>query len=482
VTEPVSTVHEMTEIHRRVIARAGPAVLFESATCAGHSTAALPVLVNLFGTLERVAWGLGVERHRIRELGELLAALREPQPIDGLKGALERWPLLKAAFATMPACVGRPPVQERIRRGAELDLERLPVQTCWPEDAGPLITWPLVITRPPDRDDTAAYNMGVYRMQVLGRDRAIVRWLAHRGSASHHRLWAEAGRDMPVAVVIGADPATMLSAVLPLPEGVSELRFSGVLRGERPRLAQCVTVPLMVPADAEIALEGFVSARETAPEGPFGDHTGYYNAVEQFPVLRITAITSRDTPIYVSTFTGRHPDEPSVIGEALNELFVPIVRKQLPEIVDLWLPPDACSYRMALVSIRKRYAGHGRRIMTALWGMMVQLSYTKVIIVVDDDINVRDWRDISWALATRMDPSRDILVIDRTPIDYLDFASPVAGLGGKLGIDATSKVGAETEREWGRPLSMSSSVTKRVDALWGRLGLGSGTAPRWGPH
>ena len=476
VTERVSTVHEMTEIHRRVLACGGPALLFELAGRNDGSKAEMCVLVNLFGTVERVAWGLGVGRRRLGELGELLAALRELEPIDDLRGALQRWPLLKAAFATIPVNVTRPPVQENVHIGAQVDLGRLPIQICWPDEPAPLITWPLVITRPPGQDRTLDYNMGVYRMQVLGPNRAGVRWLSHRGGAAHHRLWAAEGRDMPVAVVIGADPATMLAAVLPLPEGMSELRFSGILRGERPRLGRCVTVPLMVPADAEIVIEGFVSAKETAPEGPFGDHTGYYNAVEPFPVLRVTAITTREAPIYVSTFTGRPPDEPSIIGEALNELFVPMLRRQIPEVRDCWFPPDACSYRMAIVSIRKRYAGQARRVMMALWGMLVQFSYTKLIIVVDDDIDVRDWRDISWALATRMDPSRDLMVTDRTPIDYLDFASPLAGLGGKLGIDATNKIGSETSRKWGRVLAMDPAVSQHIDALWDRLGLGrSGT-------
>jgi len=472
VTERVSTVHEMTEIHRRVLACGGPALVFEHATRADGSAEGTRVLVNLFGTVERVAWGLGVERPRLRELGELLAALRELEPIDDLRGALQRWPLLKAAFATLPVNVTRPQVQQKVHMGAQVDIGRLPIQVCWPGEPAPLITWPLVITRPPGPDRTLDYNMGVYRMQVLGADRAIVRWLSHRGGAAHHRLWAAAGDDMPVAVVIGADPATMLSAVLPLPEGMSELRFSGILRGERPRLARCLTVPLMIPADAEIVIEGFVSATETAPEGPFGDHTGYYNAVEPFPVLRVTAITTREEPIYVSTFTGRPPDEPSIIGEALNELFIPILRRQVPEVRDCWFPPDACSYRMAVVSIRKRYAGQARRVMMALWGMLAQFSYTKLIVMVDDDIDVRNWRDISWALATRTDLSRDLMVIDRTPIDYLDFASPLAGLGGKLGIDATNKIGSETSREWGRVLAMDPAVVRSIDGLWERLGLG----------
>lgn len=461
----------MTEIHRRVLLRGGPALLFERAELPNGETARSPVLANLFGTVERVAWGLGVTRDRICVLGELLAKLRQPEPIDGLRSAWENWPLVKSALTMLPAMVGRPAVQEVSCLGVDIDLQRLPIQTCWPDEPAPLVTWPLVVTRPPDAEAVSTYNAGVYRMQVLGRDRAIVRWLAHRGGAAHHRLWAAQGKDTPVAIVVGADPATMLSAVLPLPEGMSELHFSGILRGERPRLARCVSQPLLVPADAELVIEGTVSATETAPEGPYGDHTGYYNAVEPFPVLTVTAITSRANPIYVSTFTGRAPDEPSVIGEALNELFLPILRGQLPEVVDCWFPPDACSYRMAFVSIRKRYAGHARRIMLALWGMAVQFSYTKVIVVVDDDIDVRNWRDVLWALATRMDPVRDLVTIDRTPIDYLDFASPLSGLGGKLGIDATNKIGAETSREWGRVLAMDPRVVDRVDRMWPGLGL-----------
>ncbi len=474
VVEPVSTVHEMTEIHRRVLASGGPALAFEQATRTDGAVAQMPVVINLFGTIERVAWGLGVERGNLSALGEVLASLRDPQPINGLQDALHRWPLVKAAFAMVPAIVAKPPVQQDVRIGADADLLRLPAQTCWPGDAGPLLTWPLVITRPPDRDGTQAYNMGVYRIQALGRRRAIVRWLAHRGGAAHHRLWASARQPMPVAVVIGVDPATMISAALPLPEHMSELHFSGILRGERPRLARCMTVPLLAPADAEIVIEGFVSIDETAPEGPFGDHTGYYNAVEPFPVLHVTAITTRSAPIYVSTFTGRAPDEPSIIGEALNELFLPVVRRQIPEIVDCWFPPDACSYRMAVVSIRKRYPGQARRVMLALWGMLAQFSYTKLVIIVDDDIDIRSWRDISWAIATRFDPSRDSTLLEHTPIDNLDFASPATGLGGKLGIDATNKIGSDTSRAWGRVLTMDPAVSRRIDELWDRLGFAEG--------
>lgn len=467
VTTPVGLVHEMTEIHHRILEAGGPALAF-SAAHGPCGQAEMPVITNLFGTEARVAAGLGVKRERISELGEILAALREPAPVDGFRDALSRWPMVRAALATRPNIISAPPCQAERRLGADVDLGRLPIQTCWPDEPAPLITWPLVITRPPEAlaDETGRYNTGIYRMQVLGKDKAILRWLAHRGGAKHHRAWAQSGENMPVVVAIGADPATILSAALPLPETVSELRFSGVLRGERPRLAPALTVPLMVPADAEIILEGWVSPNETAPEGPYGDHTGYYNAVESFPVMQISAITLKADPLYLSTFTGRPPDEPSVIGAVFNDLALPMIRRQIPEISDLWLPPEACSYRMAIIAIDKRYPGQARRVMLALWGLLPQFSYTKTIIVVDDDINVRDWKDVAWALATRMDPSRDLMQIDRTPIDYLDFASPEPGLGGKLGIDATNKIGAETNREWGRVLAMSDAVKTDVDRLW----------------
>lgn len=471
IAEQVSLVHEMTEIHARVLRNGGPALKFTHATKASGDVAGRPIVANLFGTRERVAAGLGIKAERLVELGEILSQLREPTPVDGFRDALSRWPLVKAALSTRPEMVERPPVQAEIRRGADASLDVLPVQTCWPGEPAPLITWPLVITRPPDSESTAEYNVGVYRMQVLDKDRAIMRWLAHRGGARHHAQWAAKGSEMPVAVAIGADPATILSAVLPLPETLSELRFSGLLRGERPRLARAATVPLMVPADAEIVLEGWVSPTETAPEGPYGDHTGYYNAVEPFPVMRLSAITMRRDAIYLSTHTGRPPDEPSVIGEALNDVFLPLVRRQFPEVADLYLPPEACSYRMAVISIRKGYAGQARRVMMGLWGMLPQFCYTKAIIVVDDDINARNWEDVMWAVSTRFDPSRDLMVVDRTPIDYLDFASPLIGLGGKMGIDATTKIDAETSREWGKVLGMSAEVKAKVDALWPMLGL-----------
>lgn len=473
VSKPVSLVHEVTEIHRRVIAGGGPALRFECATDAAGRSAAMPVVVNLFGTAGRVAAGLGVPPERLPALGEALAALRNPQPLSGMRDAVNRWPVLRAALQTRGRTTAHPPVQAVVRRGPGVNLGDLPVQTCWPGEPAPLVTWPLVVTRPPDADPAAiaGLNIGVYRMQVLDRDRLIMRWLAHRGGAAHHRAWAAQGRDMPVAVAIGTDPATMLAAVMPLPEGLSELSFAGLLRGERPRVAPAVSVPLMVPADAEIIVEGRVSATETAPEGPYGDHTGYYNAIEEFPVMRVTAITTRCDPLYVSTFTGRPPDEPSVIAEALNALALPLIRQQIADITDLYLPPAACSYRLAVVAVRKRYAGQARRVMTALWGMLPQFTYTKGIVVVDDDIDVKNGADVLWAISTRADPSRDLMLIERTPIDHLDFASPEPGLGGKLGIDATVKIGAETSRQWGRPLAMSRDVRARVDALWPKLGL-----------
>ncbi|MCR6736932.1 MAG: UbiD family decarboxylase [Afipia sp.] len=471
IREPVSVVHEMTEIHRRVLRDNGPALLFEAPLKADGTMAEMPVLVNLFGTRERAAWGLGVNPERLPALGEALAELSEPRPPHNFADAMAKLPLARGVMAMRPKRIDTPPVQDIVWRGDSIDLTRLPVQTCWSREPAPLITWPMVITGPPDDEAGNNTNVGVYRMQVIGRDRAILRWLAHRGGARHHHQWKARGLDMPVAVAIGADPAAILAAVLPLPETLSEFRFAGLLRGARLPLARCVSVPLMIPAEAEIVIEGTVSPDETAPEGPFGDHTGYYNAVENFPVMRVTAITMRRQPIYLSTFTGRPPDEPSRIGEVFNELLVPLLKKRLPEIVDLWLPPEACSYRIAVASIAKRYPGQARRVMLALWSMLPQLTYTKFLILVDPDIDVRNWSDVMWAVATRSDPSRDLVALTDTPIDYLDFASPKPGLGGKLGIDATTKLPPETDREWGRLLAMDSAVVERVDKLWQQLGL-----------
>lgn len=461
ISDSVSVRHQMTEVHRQVLEAGGPVLRFDAPVGDDGAPVSTPVVVNLFGTAERVAAGMGVTVERLSELGEFLAALRAPTPPDGMRDALSRWPMLKTALATRPKIVKRAPVHEVIQEGPDVDMAALPVQTHWPGDAGPLITWPVILTRPEDTEaeDMGKYNAGVYRAQVIGRDKLIMRWLAHRGGAAHHRSWQRAGKEMPVAVVLGADPAMLLAAALPLPETVSELTFSGAFSGARPRLTAARTIPMMVPAEAEIVIEGWVSVDETAPEGPFGDHTGYYNPAEPFPVMRITAITSRKDPIYLSTYTGRPPDEPSVIGEVFNELALPVIRAQIPEVRGLWLPPAACSYRMAVVSIDKRYPGQARRVMMALWGMLPQFSYTKVIVVVDDDIDPSNWDDIAWALATRMDASRDLMVLEDTPMDYLDFASPKDGLAGKLGIDATTKIGAETTREWGDVLHPTAEDT-----------------------
>jgi len=470
ISEPVSLVHEVTEIHRRVLAEDGPALLFERPVDAAGRVQSIPLLANLFGTRERIEWGFGLETGGLPHLAAFLAGLRDPQPPRSMRDAWEKLPHLRAALSMNPRTIRSPSCQRIVWQGGALDLDRLPIQTCWPGEPAPLVSWPLVITQAPD--DPADINVGIYRMQKLGRDRLIVRWLAHRGGARHHRLWQAAGRDMPVAVVIGADPATILSAVMPLPDGMSELSFAGVLRGRRQETARGVTVALPVPASAEIVLEGTVSISETAEEGPYGDHTGYYNSVERFPVMTLSAITTRKNPLYLSTYTGRPPDEPSKLGEAMNALFVPLVKRQFPEIRDLWLPPEACSYRAMVVAIDKRYPGQARRVMMGLWSTLPQFSYTKLIVAVDDDIDVRSWPDVIWALSTRFDASRDLMLVENTPIDYLDFASPKSGLGGKLGLDATTKIGSETEREWGRVLTMAPEVSARVDGLWASLGLG----------
>lgn len=469
IARPVSIAHDLTEIHRRVLLADGPALLVERPLAADGRGLDMPMLVNLFGTSERIAWGMGIEPEAIPALGEAMAELRQPRPPRGLRQAWEQRSLLSAAFNMSTRHVDRAPCQARISTGNDVDLGRFPIQWCWPGEPAPLITWPLVITTAPD--DPNDINVGIYRMQVLGPNRVIMRWLANRGGARHHRMWQKLGRDMPVAVAIGADPATILAAVMPLPEGMSELSFAGLLRRRRTEVTIGQTVPLPVPAEAEIVLEGHVSATLTAPEGPYGDHTGYYNSIEPFPVMTLSAITTRDKPIYLSTYTGRPPDEPSRLGEAMTPLFAPLARRQFPEITDLWLPPEACSYRAMVVSIDKRYPGQARRLMLGLWSILPQFSYTKLIIAVDGDIDIRKWDDVIWALSTRFDASRDLLVVPHTPIDYLDFASPSPGLGGKLGLDATTKLGPETSREWGRVLAMTPDVTARVDALWDDLGL-----------
>ncbi len=478
VATPVSTHLEMTEIQTRLLAEQGPAVIFETAHHADGRKAEMPVLVNLFGTVERVALGMDRAPHELRQVGETLAFLRQPEPPGGLKEAWETLPLLKQVMAMRPKSVGAAPCQEVVLQGGEIDLGRLPVQGCWPGEPAPLITWPLVVTKGPGKRREDDFNLGIYRMQVTGRDTTLMRWLKHRGGAQHYQRWkAEKPAPLPAAAVIGADPGTILAAVTPVPDTLSEYHFAGLLRGRRAELVDCVSQPLKVPAEAEIVLEGEVSLGEFGDEGPYGDHTGYYNAVEPFPVFRVTAITMRQSPIYLSTFTGRPPDEPSVLGEALNEVFIPLFQQQFPEVRDFWLPPEGCSYRVAVVSMKKAYPGHAKRVMLGVWSYLRQFMYTKWVIVVDDDIDARDWKDVIWAISTRMDPARDITVIESTPIDYLDFASPEDGLGSKIGLDATNKWPPETKREWGTKLFMEQEVIDLVDRKWPELGLpGSGKA------
>lgn len=466
---------EMTEIADRTLRAGGPALLFENPK--GFDT---PVLANLFGTEQRVALGMGAQDLKaLRDIGEVLAYLRQP---DAPKGARDLWdkaPLLKQVLHMAPKVVRNPPCQYHAKQGADVDLTRLPIQTCWPGDAAPLITWPLVITRGPDKE---RLNLGIYRMQLLGRNKLIMRWLSHRGGALDFRRWLQRypEKRYPVAVALGADPATTLAAVTPIPDAISEYAFAGLLRGSKTELAECFTPlcrehGLQVPATAEYILEGYLEPGELADEGPFGDHTGYYNEVERFPVFTVEAITHRESPIYHSTFTGRPPDEPAILGMALNEVFIPILQKQFPEIVDFYLPPEGCSYRLAVVTMRKEYPGHAKRVMLGVWSFLRQFMYTKFVIVTDEDVNARDWKDVVWALTTRMDPKRDSVFIENTPIDYLDFASPVSGLGSKVGFDATQKWPGETQREWGRPIVMDPGVKQRVDEMWDDLGI---TLPR----
>jgi 4-hydroxy-3-polyprenylbenzoate decarboxylase len=457
---------EMTEICDRTLRAAGPALLFERAT--GFD---IPVLCNLFGTPQRVAAGMGAESvEALREIGELLAFLKEPDPPRGMKDAWQKLPVFRKVLDMAPKILKTAPCQQNMLTGQEVDLSRLPIQTCWPGDAGPLITWALVVTRGPNQD---RQNLGIYRQQVLSRNKVIMRWLAHRGGALDYRDWLHKhpNEPFPVAVALGADPATILGAVTPVPDALSEYAFAGLLRGHKTELVRCRTSDLHVPASAEIVLEGFIYPGEGAVEGPFGDHTGYYNEQERFPVFTIECMTHRDAPIYHSTYTGRPPDEPAVLGVALNEVFIPILQKQFPEITDFYLPPEGCSYRMACVSMKKQYPGHAKRVMFGVWSFLRQFMYTKFVIVTDDDVDVRDWKDVVWAMTTRMDPARDITIVENTPIDYLDFASPVSGLGSKIGLDATNKWSGETTREWGRPIRMDAAVKARVDDIWNQLGI-----------
>ena len=466
ISAPVSPHLEMTEICDRVLKSDGPAILFENVP--GHR---MPVLGNLFGTPRRVALGMGEESvEALREVGKLLAFLKEPEPPKGLRDAWDKWPKFKKVLDMAPKVVSRAPCQEIVWQGDEVDLSKLPIQTCWPGDAGPLITWGMTVTKGPYKE---RQNLGIYRQQVIARNKVIMRWLAHRGGALDFRDWQEAhpGENFPVAVALGADPATILGAVTPVPDTLSEYQFAGLLRGGKTEIIPCMSNGLHVPASAEIVLEGFIAPGETAAEGPFGDHTGYYNEVDHFPVFTITHITMRHDPIYHSTYTGKPPDEPAVLGVALNEVFVPLLQKQFPEITDFYLPPEGCSYRLAVVSMKKQYPGHAKRVMFGVWSFLRQFMYTKFIIVTDDDVNIRDWKEVVWAMTTRVDAARDTVIVDNTPIDYLDFASPVSGLGSKMGLDATNKWKGETDREWGRPIKMDEAVKQKIDSLWPLLGL-----------
>ncbi|MDH5191053.1 MAG: 4-hydroxy-3-polyprenylbenzoate decarboxylase [Gammaproteobacteria bacterium] len=464
ISQEVDPYLEMTEICDRTLRAKGPALLFENPK--GFD---VPVLANLFGTPDRVALGMGEESvDALRKVGKTLAQLKEPDVPKGFKDAWDKLPVFKQVLNMAPKVVSRAACQENVV--TDVDLSKLPIQTCWPEDAGPLITWALVVTKGTRKE---RQNLGIYRQQVIGKNKVIMRWLSHRGGALDYRDWCETRPDepFPIAVALGADPATILGAVTPVPDSLSEYAFAGLLRGSKTEVVKCIGNDLMVPASAEFVLEGYLQPGEEADEGPFGDHTGYYNEVERFPVFTIERITHRNNPIYHSTYTGRPPDEPSVLGVALNEVFVPILQKQFPEITDFYLPPEGCSYRVACVSMKKQYPGHAKRVMLGIWSFLRQFMYTKFVIVTDDDVDVRKWEDVIWAMTTRMDPSRDTTFIENTPIDYLDFASPVSGLGSKVGFDATNKWKGETDREWGRKITMSDEVKKRVDDLWNELGI-----------
>jgi 4-hydroxy-3-polyprenylbenzoate decarboxylase len=466
VATEISPYLEMTEVCDRLLKSEGPAVIFENPK--GHN---IPVLGNLFGTPKRVAMGMGQESvEALREVGKLLAYLREPDPPKGLKDTWDKLPILKQVLNMAPKVLTSAPCQDIVWEEKDVDLYKFPIQTCWPEDIGPLITWGLTITRGPKK---TRQNLGIYRQQVIAPNKLIIRWLAHRGGALDFRDFCLAypGQPYPLAIALGADPATILGAVTPVPDNLSEYQFAGLLRGTKTEIVQCLSHDLQVPASAEIVLEGFIYPNETALEGPFGDHTGYYNEQETFPVFTVERITMRHNPIYHSTYTGKPPDEPAILGVALNEVFVPLLQKQFPEITDFYLPPEGCSYRMAVISMKKQYAGHAKRVMFGVWSFLRQFMYTKFIIVTDDDVDIRDWKEVIWAITTRVDPARDTLIVENTPIDYLDFASPVSGLGGKMGLDATNKWPGETTRTWGTPIVMDPTVQVRINALWKELGI-----------
>ena len=466
ITVEVDPYLEMTEIADRTLRKGGPALLFENAK--GFD---MPVLCNLFGTPKRVALGMGQEDvSALREVGKLLAFLKEPEPPKGIKDLFSSITHFRPVLNMPTKTVNKPECQEVVLSGDQVDLYRLPIMHCWPDDVAPLITWGLTVTKGPYKK---RQNIGIYRQQLIGKNKLIMRWLSHRGGALDFQEWQEVhpGEKFPVVVALGADPATILSAVTPIPDTLSEYAFAGLLRGNKTEVSKALSCDLEIPAGAEIVLEGYIDPNETALEGPYGDHTGYYNEQEYFPVFTVTHLTMRKDPIYHSTYTGRPPDEPAVLGESLNEVFIPILQKQFPEIVDFYLPPEGCSYRLAVVTIKKQYAGHAKRVMMGVWSFLRQFMYTKFVVVCDDDVNARDWKDVIWAITTRCDPARDVTLVENTPIDYLDFASPVAGLGSKMGIDATNKWQGETQREWGRPIKKDPNVVKRIDEIWQQLGL-----------
>lgn len=466
ITVPVDPNLEITEICDRTLRAGGPALLFENPIGSD-----IPLLGNLFGNTRRIALAMGQQDLQgLRDVGTLLAFLKEPTPPKGWKDIWQNLPTYKQVLNIAPSVRKKAPCQDVVINEADVDLGMLPVQTCWPGDAGPLVTWPLVITRGPEKE---RQNLGIYRMQVIGKNRLIMRWLSHRGGALDFRDWQlkHPGEGFPVSIAIGADPATILATVTPIPDTLSEYAFAGLLRGSKTEVIKCITNDLQVPASAEFVLEGVIEPDDMADEGPFGDHTGYYNEVDKFPVFTVKKITHRKDPIYHSTYTGRPPDEPAMLGVALNEVFVPLLQKQYPEIVDFYLPPEGCSYRLAVISIRKQYPGHAKRVMMGAWSFLRQFMYTKFVIVTDDDVDIRNWQDVIWAMTTRMDPARDTIMIENTPIDYLDFASPVSGLGSKIGMDATNKWPGESTREWGTPITMDEGVKKKIDDLWDELGI-----------
>jgi 4-hydroxy-3-polyprenylbenzoate decarboxylase len=469
ISKQVSTNLEITEISRRYLANNGPALLFENVVKANGEISAYPVLTNLFAHKERIAMGLGMQNSsQLREFGKLLAFMRNPEPPSSIKETFSMLPIARRIISMPVKTVSKAASQEVVIENP--DLTDLPIQTCWPGDVGPLITWPLIVTKGVGKEKTDKYNLGIYRLQLVGKDKLIMRWLKMRGGAQHYKKWQSLGsKSMPAAAIIGANPALTLAAVMPIPNTMSEYNFAGLLQKKSIELVQCKTIDLKVPANAEIIIEGEISLTDSLPEGPFGDHTGYYNDVEEFPVFKVKAITRKKKPIYLSTYTGKPPDEPSILGEALNEVFVPLIQSQFAEIVDFYLPPEACSYRFAIVSIKKTYAGQAKRIMMGVWSFLQQFMYTKYVIIVDDDINIRDWKEVIWAISTRTDPKRDSTFIESSPIDYLDFASTESGLGSKLGIDATNKIPPETNRNWGEVIEMDKDIIEKIDNMWNDL-------------